>query len=417
MRAAFGPFSFDLCALELSKNGIRLRLEEKPARLLACLIERRGEMVTREELCKRLWPDGVNLDFDHGLNNAVNKLRAALGDTAANANYLETLSKRGYRFIHAVELLSGDETALERPDPPPPAKVPNVSRAETGAREPLVSALQAPASVSAVSRRHSRSWLSIAASLAVVVALVPAAGRLGHLVPAKPIAPKHISVPAGLRLITQGDGTLALSPDGSRAVFAAVGADSRPRLWLLDLSSSQATALPGTDGGSRPFWSPDGNRIGFFTVVELKTIDLSSYSIKVLAPVESARGGSWSSKGVILFASETRGPIFRIPSEGGAAAPVTALESKSNATTDRWPALLSDGDHFVYLEASHNSPETPGRIMLGSLNGGDTKFLLESDSNAIPGRDSLVFVLRGKLLSVHLSKQTLKPDARPQILA
>jgi dipeptidyl aminopeptidase/acylaminoacyl peptidase len=175
--------------------------------------------------------------------------------------------------------------------------------------------------------------------------------------------------------------------------------------------------LPGTDGGSRPFWSPDGNHIGFFTVLELKTIDLSNYSIKALAPVESARGGSWSSKGVILFASETRGPILRIPAEGGVAVPVTVLESKSNATTDRWPAFLFDENHFIYLEASHTSPEAPGRVMLGSLNGGGPKFLLDSDSNAVPERENLAFVLHGKLVSIHLNKQTLEPDTRARILA
>jgi DNA-binding winged helix-turn-helix (wHTH) protein/WD40 repeat protein len=414
MRAAFGPFSFDLCALELSKNGMRLRLEEKPARLLACLIERKGEMVTREELCKRLWPDHVNLDFDHGLNKAMNKLRGALSDTAADSKYLETLSKRGYRFVHAVELFPADETAFESKKSPP-VNIPNAPGVETKTPELRDSLLEVPAPVSIGSRGRFRSGLMITVSLAVIMALVPAAARLKNLLP-PPLAPRHIHVPPELKLITQGDGTLAISPDGSRTVFAAVGADRRPRLWILDLSSSQTTALPGTDGGTQPFWSPDGNHIGFFTLVELKTIDLSNYSIKVLAPVESARGGSWSSKGVILFASETRGPILRIPADGGVAVPVTALESISS-TTNRWPALLPDENHFVYFEASHNAPEAPGRIMLGSLDGRDAKFLLESDSNAAPGRDNLAFVFRGKLLSVHLSKRTFEPDSQPQILA
>jgi DNA-binding winged helix-turn-helix (wHTH) protein len=208
MRAAFGPFSFDLCALELSKNGLRLRLEEKPARLLACLIERRGEMVTREELCKRLWPDDVNLDFDHGLNKAMNKLRAALGDSAAEAKYLETLSKRGYRFIHAVELAPANEAALERISDSPPA---NASGGETETPELLT--LLVPGPGPADRRQRLRTWLLLAASLASIVALVPAPGRLVHPTSVRPIGPKHITVPAGLRFITQGDGTLQHCPE------------------------------------------------------------------------------------------------------------------------------------------------------------------------------------------------------------
>jgi Tol biopolymer transport system component len=209
---------------------------------------------------------------------------------------------------------------------------------------------------------------------------------------------------------------LALTPDGSSAAFAAVSSDSRPRLWLLDLNSSQVTELPGTDGGGQPFWSPDGAHIGFFTLVELKTIDLSNYSIKVLATVDSARGGSWSPTGVILFAPGTRGPIFRIPADGGTPAPITLLDSKSGATSDRWPAFFPDGKHFVYLEANHDAPESPGRLMLASFDGSSPKFLLESDSNAIPHAESLIFVSQGKLLSVTLKSPSLEPEGNRKLL-
>jgi DNA-binding winged helix-turn-helix (wHTH) protein/Tol biopolymer transport system component len=417
VRAVFGPFSFDLCALELCRNGIRLRLEEKPARLLASLIERKGEIVSRDELRNRLWPDEVNLDFDHGLNKAVNKLRAALGDSAAKPKYLETLSKRGYRFIHTVELVPADEAVLECISDPPPAKVQNASGGEAGNPEQLGAGRLQLARPGPAERPRFRTRILFAAALASFFVLLPATGMLGRLIRVQPIGPKHIGIPAELRIVTVGDGTLALSPDGSQAAFAAVGADSRPRLWLLDLNSSRARELPGTNGGSLPFWSPDGNRIGFFTEFELKTIDLSSYFVKELAPVASPRGGSWSAKGVILFASETRGPIQRIPADGGAVVPVTVVGSNVGATTDRWPAFFPDGNHFVYLEANHDAPEAHGRVMLASLDGGTPKFLLESDSNAIPGSDRLTFVSHGKLLSTPMNPQTLEPDAGANMLA
>ena len=403
MRAAFGPFSFDLCALELRKNGVRLRLEEKPARLLACLIERNGEVVTREELRKHLWPDDVNLDFDHGLNKAVNKLRASLGDSAADAKYLETLSKRGYRFIHSVELTPATEIAFERTTDTPRSEDGGTAEASDG---------EIPVPAGRLRLLRPGLWL---AAVATVVALVPA-GKLVHRSPAAHIGSKHIRVPAGLRLMSQA-GSLALSPEGSRAIISAAGADSRPRLWLLDLNTLVAKELPGTDGGNMPFWSPDGDHVGFFTVLELKTIDLSNYSVKVLAPVSSARGGSWSAKGVILFAAQTRGPILRIPADGGSAIPVTVVDSESGVTTNRWPAFFPDGNHFVYLEGSHNAPEAAGKLMLGSLDGGAPKFLLPSDSNAVAGSDRLTFVSQGKLVWVSLNSRTLLPDGSANVLA
>jgi tetratricopeptide (TPR) repeat protein len=110
LRAVFGAFCFHLDTLELTKFGTRLALEEKPARLLACLIERRGLLVSRDELRKRLWDEEINIDFDHGLNKAVNKLRSVLGDDANEPRYLETLSRRGYRFIGQVQLESAYTT-------------------------------------------------------------------------------------------------------------------------------------------------------------------------------------------------------------------------------------------------------------------------------------------------------------------
>jgi DNA-binding winged helix-turn-helix (wHTH) protein/tetratricopeptide (TPR) repeat protein len=103
--AVFGAFHFDLYSVELKKNGVKLRLEDKPAQLLRVLIEHCGELVSRQELQKLLWPNGVHVDFEHGLNKSINKLRGALGDDAETPKYIETLSRRGYRFVAPLELL------------------------------------------------------------------------------------------------------------------------------------------------------------------------------------------------------------------------------------------------------------------------------------------------------------------------
>lgn len=102
----FGPFELDLRTCCLSRRGQQERLAVQPARLLVLLVERRGELVTREELRSQLWPDDTFGDFDHGLNNAVNRLREALGDSAASPRYIQTAPRRGYRFIADVEIVA-----------------------------------------------------------------------------------------------------------------------------------------------------------------------------------------------------------------------------------------------------------------------------------------------------------------------
>jgi cholera toxin transcriptional activator len=103
----FGVFEADLSAGELRKGGVRLRLQGQPFQVLALLLERAGNVVTREELRKQLWPSDTFVDFDHSLNTAINKVREALGDSASSPRYVETLARRGYRFIAPVQNLEG----------------------------------------------------------------------------------------------------------------------------------------------------------------------------------------------------------------------------------------------------------------------------------------------------------------------
>ena len=109
----FGVFTADLAAGELRKNGVRVRLQEQPFLVLAFLVERAGEVITREELRQKLWPADTFVDFDHSLNTAVNKLREALGDSASSPRYVETLARRGYRFLASVERQETDPPVAE----------------------------------------------------------------------------------------------------------------------------------------------------------------------------------------------------------------------------------------------------------------------------------------------------------------
>lgn len=117
----FGTFEVDLRARELRKGGIRIRLQDQPFEILSVMLERPGEVVTREELRQRLWPAGTFVDFEHSLNAAIKRLRAALGDDADNPRFVETLHKRGYRFIAAVESDGQAVRNLHVVRPPAPA--------------------------------------------------------------------------------------------------------------------------------------------------------------------------------------------------------------------------------------------------------------------------------------------------------
>jgi DNA-binding winged helix-turn-helix (wHTH) protein len=101
--ARFGLFELDLDAGELRKSGVRLRLQGQPFQVLALLLEHAGDVVTREELREKLWPADTFVDFDHSVNTAINKVREALGDSASSPRYVETLARRGYRFIAPVQ--------------------------------------------------------------------------------------------------------------------------------------------------------------------------------------------------------------------------------------------------------------------------------------------------------------------------
>src|ERR1700735_5720767 len=132
----FGPYVVDLRAGELRKFGARIRLQEKPLQVLAALAQQSGQVATREELRRRLWPGDTFVDFETGLNTAVSKLRDALSDDAENPRFIETIPRRGYRFLFPVEFGNGHVSDTGNlagsPAVPTPAAAPVV--------EPVISA-------------------------------------------------------------------------------------------------------------------------------------------------------------------------------------------------------------------------------------------------------------------------------------
>ena len=114
-RYRFGVFEANATLGELRRQGVRIRLNAQPFQVLLMLLERPGELLTREEISRALWPDGTFVDYDHGVNSAVNRIREALGDTAGNPRFVETLARRGYRFVAPVERIAGPASLNQDP--------------------------------------------------------------------------------------------------------------------------------------------------------------------------------------------------------------------------------------------------------------------------------------------------------------
>ena len=125
-RYRFGVFEANAATGELFRQGIRTKLNTQPFQVLCMLLERPGELLTREAIARELWPDGTFVDFDHGVNSAVNRIREALGDTASNPRFIETMARRGYRFVAPVERIDLDEdpspSVPKSPTPEPTAQ-------------------------------------------------------------------------------------------------------------------------------------------------------------------------------------------------------------------------------------------------------------------------------------------------------
>src|SRR5580704_4996686 len=118
-RVRFGPFDFNSQTGELRKEGVRIKLQEKPRQVLTALLENPGELISRKALQERLWSNNTFVDFESGLNTAANRLRIALGDSADSPTYIETHARSGYRFIGEVALVSDPPMPLELPVPTP----------------------------------------------------------------------------------------------------------------------------------------------------------------------------------------------------------------------------------------------------------------------------------------------------------
>src|SRR4051812_7946747 len=185
-RVRFGVFEVDLHTRELRRQGARIKLQDQPFQVLEALIERPGGLVTRDELRHRIWGGDTFVDFDQGLNRAVNKLREALGDAAETPRFIETLPRRGYRFIAP----SGDASGVGFIDAAPPAPV--------------------PVRPDRPSRRSRFMYATVASGVLFVLAVV--------FLRRPPDVNPAVALP--LTTLPGAAGAPTLSPDGNQVAFA-----------------------------------------------------------------------------------------------------------------------------------------------------------------------------------------------------
>ncbi len=198
----FGPFELDVRTAELRKNGSRIRLQDQPFQILSMLLDRAGEVVTRDEIRGRLWPDNTVVEFDHSINAAIKRLRDALQESADQPRYIETLARRGYRFTGEIEPPpAGPDLAAAAPEPvvAPALDSPDPGRESVEAKNPPL----LPVST----RRHGAS-IFLAASFLLAIA----GGWYWYHVMAAPIRwARDVALPEATRLVDAGNATRAFS--------------------------------------------------------------------------------------------------------------------------------------------------------------------------------------------------------------
>ena len=369
----FGAYEFEPRVGELRKQGMRIRLEGQPIAILTLLLNRPGELVTREELQKKLWPADTFVDFEQSLNAAIKRLRAALGDNADNPHFIETLPRRGYRFIVSVEAVSVAATRPSRTDVPSSGRQPiaidsravlPLENASDGALDEVLAGAPEPASgVTATSVpfwQRALPWaVTTCLTIAVALGLVFVHFREKPHASAAPVQRYEFAAPDP-SVTAVG----ALSPDGTRLVLrSSVG--TGPRLWLRRMDSLEAHPLEGSEGANAaPFWSHDSRLIVFGTEDgKVKKIDTEGGPAQVLCDSGNAVvGGFWTLDSKIVFADPSRSGLWKVPAAGGACSPLPGFEHAGNPLV-YFPVLLPDGKHFLYTSGSLAS----GDVYLGLL--------------------------------------------------
>ena len=330
-RFSFGPFQVDTVLGELRRDGIRLRLAGQPFRILLALVARPGELVTREELRSEVWSGETFVDFEHGLNAAVNKLRRALGDAAENPKYIETHPGRGYRFVGTLKAAES---------------------APVVAAEPLVP-VEAP-----VSPTPRAWWWLVGAAVCAVLAVV--GWRMSHNTTEPQAEWKVTRLTVDKGITNSG----ALSRDGKLAAYSSDRAHAgEMELYVTQVGGGQPIQLT-TDGvnNTNPDFSPDGSKIVFHSTREGGGIyEIGAFGGEArllvkhgLNPRYSPDGTEvvyWVGEPMVVSTVPGSGEVWVVPVAGGAPRRVGA-----QFTNARFPIWAPDGKHVLLIGYTADKP-------------------------------------------------------------
>jgi eukaryotic-like serine/threonine-protein kinase len=336
----FDEFEVDDGEFRLSEGGTPLQVEPKVLRLLLYLIENRSRLVRKQELLDKVWHDAMVTE--NALTRAIGLLRKALNDDSRVPRYIETVPTAGYRFIAQVTTVDESPARLlTKGSMESPAsleiagKAPELDRLR-GKATPLRKminrrALLWGAGAAAISgfglwfgRRRGRSAMPQAVYVTIQLLEEQAADDPGMELGAPVVAPNGSAIVVPLK-----------TPGGTY-------------LFARRLESDQLSRLEGTEHAAYPFWSPDSQHIGFFADAKLKQIPVGGGSAMVLCDAPDPRGGSWGSKGVILFAPNLHG-LSRVNESGVDVVAVTQLDKTAGENSHRFPVFLPDGNRFLYF--------------------------------------------------------------------
>lgn len=386
-RALFGPFEVDLHTRELWKHGTRLKLVGQPFEILAMLLSHPGELVTRDEMRDRLWPSDTFVDFNHGLNAAVNKLREALSDSAENPDYIETLPRRGYRFIAAIEWIMTKSPATERPA----ALQEETPAVRASSEAPIMS-----------EENHPRQWAFARRFMVVaaVTGLIVTSSLVIWRVRREPAFSANAMVPHIRPLLAVPDTwSPAFSPDGNSVVFYHRGPQGAG-IYVSRVESDQLEQLTRQENDGFPVWSPDGQWVAFSrranneNYIYLVRVDGSEQKREAEAgfggrPVAYTSGGAaverkldtggvvprrremdWSPDGKLIAFSGPSG-IYLLSLDNNAVRRIV----ESPAGVDDWgPKFSPDGRRIMFVRNCQVGE--PDEIRVVATSGGESARLL-----------------------------------------
>ncbi len=228
-----------------------------------------------------------------------------------------------------------------------------------------------------------------------------------------PVVSASITMPPGIEYDAATGGNSAISPDGSKIVFAGSDSILKVDLWVRDVSSGKATRLAGTAGASYPFWSGVGRSIAFFADGKLKKVAADGGPVITLADAPLGRGGAWNKAGMIIFSPSVNDPnLYEVTDNGGTPVAVTGFESTSDFAP-RFPSFLPDGTHFLFTSVKLTSVTSQTTAFIGSI---ETHKSVEFDhgiSNSLYASGYLFFLQQGILMAQKFNPTSFKLGGAP----